>query len=149
MLTISAVYKTNRSGPSTDPWGTPNWTSDVADCLPQDIECIERVTCRYTKRLPGLKLYPYKDRLQRLDLTTLELGRLHVDFVWYYKIVFGLVDVNFDDFFILAPLSRTRAYMHKMYQRRCSTNVGSMFISIRCSFVLKFDKLLNFPVLTV
>jgi len=29
--------------------------------------------------------------------------------------VFGLVDVNFDDFFTLAPLS------HTLYRRRCST----------------------------
>jgi len=69
----------------------------------QDIECIERVVRRFTKRLPGLKSYPYKVRLKRLNLTTLELRRLHIDLVWCYKIVFGLVDVSFDDFFTSAP----------------------------------------------
>jgi len=38
----------------------------------QDIECIERVQRRYTKRLPGLKTYSFKSRLQR---------RLHIDLV--------------------------------------------------------------------
>ena len=90
-------------------------------------ECIEGVVRRYTKRLPGLKSYPYKSRLKRLNLTTLELRRLHIDLVWCYKIVFGLVDVNFDDFFALAPLSHTRGHKHKLYKRRCSTNVGTSF----------------------
>ena len=97
----------------------------------QDIECIERVLRRYTKRLPGLKSYPYKSRLKRLNLTTLELRRLHIDLVWCYKIVFGLVDVNFDDFFTLAPLSHTRGHKHKLYKRRCSTNVGTSFFANR------------------
>jgi len=41
--------------------------------------------------------------------------------------VFGLVDVNFDDFFTLAPLSHTRGHEHKLYKQRCSTNVGTSF----------------------
>ena len=32
----------------------------------QDIEYIERVQRRYTKRLPGLKTYSYESRLQAL-----------------------------------------------------------------------------------
>jgi len=89
----------------------------------QDIECIERVLRRFTKRLPGLKSYPYKVTLKRLNLTTLELRRLHIDLVWCYKIVFGLVDVRFDDFFTSAPLSQTRGHKHKLFKRRCSTNI--------------------------
>jgi len=58
-----------------------------------------------TKRLPGLKAYSYESRLQRFNLITLELWRLHIDLVWCYKIVFGLVDVKFDDFFKHALLN--------------------------------------------
>ena len=86
----------------------------------QDIECIKRVQRRYTKRLPGLKTYSYESTLQRLNLTTLELRRLHIDLVWCYKIVFGLdrlVDVKFDDFFKHAPLNHTRGHMHKLYNK--------------------------------
>ena len=45
----------------------------------QDVESIERVSQRrYTKRLglPGLKMYSYESRLQRLNVTTLELRRI-------------------------------------------------------------------------
>jgi len=82
-----------------------------------NIDCIRWVLRRYTKRLPGLKSYPYKGRLKRLNLTTLEVRWLHIDLVWCHKIVFGLVDVNLDDFFILAPLSQTRDHKHKLYKR--------------------------------
>jgi len=98
----------------------------------QDIECIERVLHRYPKRLPGLKSYSYKGRLKnRLNLTTLEMQRVHIDLVWCYKIVFGLVDVNFDDFFTLAPLSQTRGHKHKLCKQRCSMNVGTSFFANR------------------
>ena len=64
-----------------------------------DIEEIERVQRRFTKRLPGLKTYSYTTRLNQLKLPSLELWRLHIDLIMCYKILFGLVDVNFDDFF--------------------------------------------------
>ena len=54
-------------------------------------------------------------RLQRLNLITLELRRLHIDLVWCYKTVFGLVDVKFDDFFKHALLNHTRGHTYKLY----------------------------------
>jgi len=39
----------------------------------QDIERIESVQRRFTKRLPGLKNYKYTERLTMLDLASLEL----------------------------------------------------------------------------
>ena len=32
------------------------------------------------------------ERLHLLDLASLELRRLHIDLIWCYKIIFGLVD---------------------------------------------------------
>ena len=56
-------------------------------------------------------------RLQRLNLTSLELRRLHIDLVWCYKIVFGVVDVNLNDFFKQASLNNTRGHMYKLYKQ--------------------------------
>jgi len=42
----------------------------------------------------------YPDRLQRLSIPSLELRRLHLDLICY-KIVLGLVNVNFEDFFYI------------------------------------------------
>ena len=46
-----------------------------------------------------LKTHSYADRLKQLKIQSLELRRLHVDLIMCYKIVFGHVNVNFDDFF--------------------------------------------------
>jgi len=41
----------------------------------------------------------YNERLHYLGLSSLELRRLHLDLIHCYKIVFGVVDLNFSDFF--------------------------------------------------
>ena len=70
------------------------WSSS----LKKDTELIEKVQCRFTKRLPGLKHMSYNERLHYLRLSSLELWRLHLDLICCYKIVFGVVDLNFSDF---------------------------------------------------
>jgi len=64
----------------------------------QDVEAIERVQRRFSKRLPGLKELSYEQRLKFLGWPTLKLRRLHTDLIWCYKILFGLVHVNTDHF---------------------------------------------------
>jgi len=41
------------------------------------------------------------DRLRNLHLPSLELKRLHVDLVWSYKILFGIVETPTKDFSML------------------------------------------------
>ena len=64
-----------------------------------DIELVEKVQRRFTKRLCGLRNLSYCDRLTKLGLRTLELRRLHLELLYCYKIVFRLDNVNFCDFF--------------------------------------------------
>ena len=59
-----------------------------------DIEAVESVQRCFTKCLSGFRQFPYEERLRRLDLQSLELRRLHVDLIWCYKVVFGLVDID-------------------------------------------------------
>ena len=42
----------------------------------------------------------YADRLTKLGLYSLELRRLHLDLILCYKIVFGVVNVSINDFFL-------------------------------------------------
>ena len=65
------------------------------------IDLIEKVQRRFTKRLYGLKSLSYADRLTKLGLCSLELRRLHLDLILCYKIVFGMVNVSFNDFFLI------------------------------------------------
>jgi len=76
--------------------------------LKHNIELAEKVQRRFAKRLHELCNLSYCDRLTKLGLCTLELCRLHLDLSYCYNIVFGLVNVNFDDFFALSTNTNTR-----------------------------------------
>jgi len=67
--------------------------------LKQDINAIEQVQRRFTKRLQGFRDLPYTKRLRLLNLQLLEVRRLHFDLILCYKIVFGLMSINVADFF--------------------------------------------------
>ena len=89
--------------------------SPVLKCEIDALECVQR---RFTKRLRGMDNLSYADRLAKLELFTLELRRLHIDLVMCYKIVFGLVELQFSDFFSLSPSEATRGHQYKLYKTR-------------------------------
>jgi len=68
----------------------------------------------FTKRLPGLKNLSYKERLAATNLDTLELRRLRTDLIVCYKIVFGLIKVDFINVLVL-HLPITPAVMDTNY----------------------------------
>jgi len=67
--------------------------------LMRDIEQVEKVPKHFTKRLLDMMCQSYDERLQKLGLPRLELRWLHLDLIFCYKIVFGLVCVNVNNFF--------------------------------------------------
>jgi len=74
---------------------------------------VERVQRRFTKRLSGLNKLSYQERLRYIGLPSLELHRLQTDLIWCYKIVFGLVDLQFHDFLELSFNTRTHTRSHR------------------------------------
>ena len=57
--------------------------------LKSDIELIQKVQRRFTKRLKGFSELSYDDRLKLLNLERLEIRRLRFDLLCCYKIIFG------------------------------------------------------------
>jgi ribonuclease P/MRP protein subunit RPP40 len=55
--------------------------------LHRDIDTLERIQRRATKRVAGLRSIPYATRLQMLDLPTLQHRRRRGDLIWTYKIL--------------------------------------------------------------
>jgi len=100
-------------------------------CLIQDIEAVERVQRKFTKRLPGLYNYSSVDRLKRLELQSLELRRLHLDLIWCYKVVFECVNVNMSDPPQLNSYTRTRGHQYKLYKPLSSHSSRATFFSQR------------------
>ena len=67
---------------------------------------------------------------ERLSLPTLELRRLLHDFILCYKIVFGLINVQCDEFCAFSILS-TRGHPYKFAKASCSTSCRSQFFNQR------------------
>ena len=86
---------------------------------------------RFTKRLSGLNTLSYSRRLKLLNLPSLELRRLHVDLIWCYKIIFGIVELAYDDFFKLSPSSITRCHAYKLYKPDSNSAARSHFFARR------------------
>jgi len=73
----------------------------------------------------------YQLRLKQLNLPSFELRRLHIDLIRCYKILFGLVDLDCENFFQLCSTSVTRGHPYKLYKPSSSCNVRSHFFAYR------------------
>ena len=57
------------------------------------------------------------------------MRRLHLDLLYYYKIVFGIVNVNFGDFFALSrpTTTNTRSHKDKLFKPICTASNRQKF----------------------
>ena len=105
---------------------SPVWTP----YLLKDIDCIESVQRSFTRRIPGLGSLNYVQRLVACGLEPLEVRRIRFDLICVFKIIHGLMDTNFDDYFEYSNLS-TRGHGFKLRKPKCRTNVRQNFFSSR------------------
>jgi hypothetical protein len=78
------------------------------------IEKIESVQKSFTKRLFSLTSLSYLDRLASLNVSSLELRRLHSDLVMYFKIINSYIDVDVEQYFTLSHNTQTRGHNFKL-----------------------------------
>jgi ribonucleases P/MRP protein subunit RPP40 len=89
--------------------------------LLKDINLIEKVQRRFTKRLRGLFNLSYDERLSVLNLERLEARRIRADLITAYKIIFGLTVINISAVFELNACSiRTRGHQYKLLYPVCN-----------------------------
>jgi len=119
-----------------------------------DITKIESVQRSITKRLPGLKSLSYSKRLEVLGIDSLQVRRLRCDLIYVYKMLFGLVDLNFNDYFTLKLSSRptTRGHDYKLFlnfsrlnvRKHCfSDRIVTVWNNLECS-VIDFSSIKRF-----
>ena len=106
---------------------SPVW----APVYKSDIELIERVQRRFTKRLVGLRNLSYIERLSSLNAETLELRRLKQDLVLIHKILHNLVSIDLDEYFCLNEFSNTRGHNLKLVKPICNNNVRQFSFACR------------------
>ena len=67
----------------------------------QDIDNIENVQRRMTKKIPSLREDTYEERLTKTELVCLEMRRLRNDLIEVFKIMQGLEGLKAEDFLIM------------------------------------------------
>ena len=85
------------------------------------IEVIEKVQRHFTKTLRSYKNLAYEDRLQSLVYQAWNWDGciLSLSNIYCYKIVFGLVQLNFPEFFVFSVFF-ARGHAYKLYKLRCN-----------------------------
>ena len=81
--------------------------------LLKDVRLVESVQRRFTKRIPGLQGLTYVQRLDKLNLESLELRRLKADLCQAFKILKGHDRLDKQDFFVSAA-GITRGHEYKV-----------------------------------
>jgi len=99
--------------------------------LIKDIESLESVQRRFTKRLPGLWNTTYTERLNVLGLERLDVRRLRLDLILAYKMMFGLVNLDSSQFFQLSHNTKTRGHEYKLYTPAVHSDLRKYFFANR------------------
>ena len=97
----------------------------------KDIKSIETVQRKFTMRLTGLWNVPYAERLERTGLERLDVPRVRADLLLAYKIIFGLANVDSEQFFHLSHNVETRGHDYKLYIPPVHTDCRKYFFANR------------------
>ena len=88
----------------------------------KDIHKIERIQRAATKLVPGLRDLSYKERLQRLNLPTLEDRRERGDLITVYKVMKGMGKIDKEDLFSWDTRA-TRGHGVKLKKTNCRRDI--------------------------
>ena len=83
-------------------YNSPIWSP----FLSKDINQIEQIQRHFTKIACckcNIPFSSYQDRLQKLNLRSLETRRIHFDLILLFKMIHKICDLSFDDFFQYRP----------------------------------------------
>jgi hypothetical protein len=126
--------------------------------LLKHINGIEKVQKLFTRRIPSLANLTYPERLAAIELEPLELRRLKMDLVLYYKCLNNLIALPANDYFqqrltasqtrtggnrLIAPLCSTNRFQNDFFNR-CLTCYNNLPLNvINAKSVYCFKRLLN------
>ena len=95
------------------------------------INSIENLQRRFTKRIPGLKLLSYAERLDNLKIKSLEHKSLISDLVYCYNITHGHSTIKTQDLFTPSNNPSARGHSHRFLPTLCTNNTQQNFFSNR------------------
>ena len=104
---------------------------------------IEDFQRSFTRRLPGLTDLSYEKRLVDLNIQSHEHRRLIADLTLCYKILHGLIDLDFDEFFKLSNISTHRGHKFKLAVPVAECNRTKYFFHLElCQFGTHYQMML-------
>ena len=92
---------------------------------------LEKVERRSTNLVPTLKKKPYKERLQELDIPSIQYRQLRNDLIQTYKIINNIDNIQCNEFFTFVEDDRTRNSTLKLFKPYARTNIRSNYFSHR------------------
>ena len=91
--------------------------------LIKDIDLLEGVQRRATNMILGYKHYCYKDRLALCQLLTLDGRRLRGNLIQAFKLLKGLDQINYNNFFVLDVNTSRRGHTLKVVKPRAKLDI--------------------------
>ena len=100
--------------------------------LKRQIQLIENVQRKFTKRIKGLSHLEYEERLQSLRLPSLTYRRFRGDLIETFKILHDFYDpITTAKFFTLCRNDNTRGHEYKLKVNHSNTNLSLKFFTNR------------------
>lgn len=97
----------------------------------KDIKLLEGVQKRVSKLVPKLKNLSYEARIKELGLTTLEDRRTRGDIIETFKMLKGISNVDYRQFFTIDNSRRLRGHTLKLIKPRVNSKLRLQFFSQR------------------
>ena len=94
------------------------------------IDNIERVQRRMCRMIPSVKSLDYRHQLLSLGLLSLRARRLRYQLIFVYKLINGLLNIKFNDFFEFAQTSNTRGHSQRIRTKFSSNNYRLNFFTV-------------------
>ena len=95
------------------------------------VDSMARVQRRATKMITECKGQNYESRLQTLGLISIEKRQTRGDLIQVFKLIKGVDNVDYREFFQLADYSRTRGHSFKITKVRSRLEIRRNFFSQR------------------
>ena len=94
----------------------------------KDIVCMKKVQRRATKMIYGFGNLKYEERLERLNIFSLQYRRMRGNMIETYIIISGLEDVNPSQLFDRSSMDNLRGHSLKLYKEHfCKISVRNFF----------------------
>jgi hypothetical protein len=95
------------------------------------IDSIENVQKNFSKRLHGMSLFSYKERMHLLSLESLELRRIYTDLITVYKLLHGKISCDVKLSYVQNSMYETRGHTYKLVKNRCRLDITKFFFTFR------------------